>query len=40
MKMKNKSTYLGTVQDVKGTTVGVTLSNDEAIKLKELLEKT
>ena len=28
MKMKNKSTYLGTVQDVKGTTVGVTLSND------------
>lgn len=26
--MKNRSTYLGTIQDVRGTTVGVTLSND------------
>ncbi|MBR9860959.1 ATP-binding protein [bacterium] len=26
--MQNKSTYLGTIQDVNGTTVGVTLSNE------------
>ena len=26
--MQNKSTYLGTIQDVNGTTVSVTLANE------------